>query len=171
MSGKRRGCKPYLGKWVRKGRTINPSSRRRFSKNGNIVNFSKHLSISRNIINSETNNNQQVNKFPQIKVLLVGVCCREGFVTLPEVGCKHWEGLQTLPYLWQWDAGAYHANAIGGVINPSLLVAMRWGKGYKYFSACGNGGGRVAQTLPYSFLCSNGCLLGFLANLQAIQCV
>jgi hypothetical protein len=101
MSGKRRGCKPYLGKWVRKGRTINPSSRRRFSKNGNIVNFSKHLSISRNIINSETNNNQQVNKFPQIKVLLVGVCCREGFVTLPEVGCKHWKGLQTLPYLWQ----------------------------------------------------------------------
>jgi hypothetical protein len=82
--------------YKRKGRTKNPSSRRRFSKNGNIVNFSKHLSISRNIINSETNNNEQVNKFPQIKVLLVGVCCREGFVTLPEVGCKHWEGLQTL---------------------------------------------------------------------------
>ncbi|CAC9611821.1 hypothetical protein [uncultured Gammaproteobacteria bacterium] len=38
---------------MRKGRTINPSSRRRFSKNGNIVNFSKHLSISRNIINLE----------------------------------------------------------------------------------------------------------------------
>ncbi|CAC9556597.1 hypothetical protein [uncultured Gammaproteobacteria bacterium] len=29
-------------------------------------------------------------------MLLVGVCCREGFVTLPEAGCKHWEGLQTL---------------------------------------------------------------------------
>jgi transcription-repair coupling factor (superfamily II helicase) len=52
--------------------------------------FSEKIGIgSRNIINSETNNNQQVNKFPQIKVLLVGVCCREGFVTLPEllVGC------------------------------------------------------------------------------------
>jgi hypothetical protein len=34
-------------------------------------------------------------------VLLVGVCCREGFVTLPEVCCKHWEGLQNLPYNYQ----------------------------------------------------------------------
>ena len=81
-------------------------------------------------------------------MLLVGVCCREGFVTLPEVCCKHWEGIQTLPYLWQWDEVK--------VINTSLLVEM---------------GEEGLQTLPYSFLCFNGCLLGFLANLQAIQCV
>jgi transcription-repair coupling factor (superfamily II helicase) len=50
----------------------------------------------------------------------------------------------------------YDDKARGKVINTSLLEEM---------------GEEGVQTLPYSFLCFNGCLLGFLANLQAIQCV
>jgi methylated-DNA-[protein]-cysteine S-methyltransferase len=119
-------------------------------KNGKIVNYQNICLLV------ETSSIQK-----QIKVLMVGVCCREGFID------RCFEKFTILPFLLKrlllegfmamrcWGVSRQR---YWGVTNPSLLVAMRWGKGYKYFSACGNGGGRVAQTLPYSFLCSSNSL-------------